>query len=136
MPLNKQNQMRIHLRVQLFTGKARNTPGKILEQDWLVENWEKYIELNFKLKHPGQDTAFQELRQMVASRETPDYKGSTQAAKPIPPRRLGDVELGKLEEILPKYEALQRDRWAKITEFVKNSEAEQAAARAKKRKLA
>ena len=113
--MNSENQARLYLRRQLFTIEARNTPGKILEENKLEEYWEKYIDLNFKLTIPGPNASVAELRKMVASHETPDYKGGTKGkkAQPIPPRRLSDKELGKLEEILQKYEILLRDIWKK-----------------------
>ena len=99
---------RKHLRYQLFTGEASNTPGKKLpEESWLVPKWEKYIELNFKLKEPGSEKAVAEFREMVASHETPNYNGSSargQVAKSIPPRKLGNMEFRVLETLLPFYE--------------------------------
>ena len=105
-------KQRADLRNQLFSGEAKNTPGKKLdEDDWLVPNWSVYIKLNFELPDPGHDKAVAELRKMVADRETPDYKGGKKGgrAKPIPPRPLGDLELAKLQELLPTYEACQKN---------------------------
>ena len=88
------NKRRIEIRKQLFSGEAKNTPGKKLdEEEWLVPNWEVYIELNFKLPDPGPDWAVKELRQMVETRKTSDYKGGKKGgeAKPIEPRDLGDL---------------------------------------------
>ena len=60
-------KQRADLRSQLFSGEAKNTPGKQLdEDDWLVPNWSVYIKLNFELRDPGYDKAVAELRKMVA----------------------------------------------------------------------
>ena len=67
----------------------------------------KYIDLNFKLKEPGSEKAVAELREMVASHETPNYKGSSargQVAKSTPPRKFGNMEFSMLEALLPFYE--------------------------------
>ena len=107
-------KQRADLRNQLFSGEAKNTPGKKLdEDDWLVPNWSVYIKLNFELPDPGHDKAVAELRKMVADRETPDYKGGKKGgrAKPIPPRPLGDLELARLQELLPIYEAKLKAIW-------------------------
>ena len=50
---------------------------------------------------------------MIASHETPDYKGGGRGgfAKPIPPRKLGDIEYIKLKELLPMYETSLKKLW-------------------------
>ena len=88
-----------NIRKQLFTGKSRTT-GKILTEDRLLPNWRKYIKFNFNL---GPYTAVAELRNMVDTHETPDYKGSKhkgstqrEPARPIAPRKLSEMEFKEL----------------------------------------
>ena len=103
---SSENVKRTDLRKQLFSGEAKNTPGKKLdEKEWLVPNWEVDIELNFELPDPGAPKAVDELSKMVETRKTPDYKGGKKGGngKPIPPRDLGDLDSVKLEELLPIY---------------------------------
>ena len=71
-----------------------------------VPNWEVYVKLNFELPDPGPDGAVKELRNMVETRKTPDYKGGKKSgeAKSIEPRDLGDHEFAKLDELLPIYD--------------------------------
>ena len=112
--MNSANQQRNNLRPQLFRAEAKNTPGKKLdEEEWLVPNWEEYIKLHFELPDPGAPKAVEELRKMVDTHWAPDYKGGKKGgdAKPIPPRRLGDLEFAKLEELLPIYEEKLQAWW-------------------------
>ena len=102
---------RSDLRKQLFSAKAKkaNSQGifkDLDEQEWLVPNWEVYVRLNFELPDPGPDGAVKELRKMVETRKTPDYKGGKKGgeAKPIDSRPLDDLEFAKLKELLPIYE--------------------------------
>ena len=109
-----QADKRSNLRGQLFKGEAKNTPGKKLdEKERRVPNWEVYVKLNFELPDPGPDGALKELRKMVETRETPDYKGGKKGGngKPIPPRGLDDLECAKLEELLPIYEETLKAWW-------------------------
>ena len=90
--VNTENNRRKYLRPLLFNAKVEeNDLGK----------WEEYIELNFELPDPGPDGAVKELRKMVETRKTPDYKGGKRGSngKPIPPRDLGDPEYAKVEEL-------------------------------------
>ena len=103
---HKKNK-RSNVRPQLFSGKARDPPHKKLDEEaWLVPNWEVYVRLNFELPDPGPDGAVRELRKMVETRKTPDYKGGKKGgeAKPIDSRPLDDLEFAKLKELLPIYE--------------------------------
>ena len=105
--MNAASSKRNHLRPKLSKAKARDAPHKDLdEEEWLVPNWEEYIKLNFELPDPGAPEAVEELRKMVDTHKTPDYNGGKKGgnAKPIPLRRLGDLEFAKLEELLPIYE--------------------------------
>ena len=75
--VNTENNSRKYLRPLLFNAKVEeNDLGK----------WEEYIELNFELPDPGPDGAVKELRKMVETRKTPDYKGGKRGSngKPIP----------------------------------------------------
>ena len=106
--------LRKNLRLSLFRGKGRKPPHKDLdEEEWLVPNWEEYSKLNFELPDPGAPEAVEELRKMVDTHKTPDYKGGKKGsnANPIPPRRLGDHEFAKLEELLAIYEEKLKAWW-------------------------
>ena len=78
-----------------------------------MPNWSVYFKHNFEFPDPGHDKAVAELRKMVADLETPDYKGGKKGgtAKPIPSRQLGDLELAKVRELLPIYEAKLKAIW-------------------------
>ena len=80
-----------------------------------MPNWEVYVKLNFELPDPGPDGAVKELKKMVETRKTPDYKGSKKGgeAKPIKPRPLDDLEFAKLKEWLPIYEEKLKAWWEK-----------------------
>ena len=104
--MNSASQKRKNVRPQLFSGKNREPPHNDLdEEEWLLPNWEVYVKLNLELPDPGPDGAVRELRKMVETRKTPDYKGGKKGGngKPIPPRDLGDLDSVKLEELLPIY---------------------------------
>ena len=77
-------------------------------------NWEVYVQLNFELPEPGPDGAVRELKGMVSSHKTPDYKGGQKGGtgKPIEPRPLGDFEYATLERLLPIYEEKLKALWA------------------------
>ena len=80
--VNTENNRRKYLRPLLFNAKVEeNDLGK----------WEEYIKLNFELPDPGAPKAVDELRKLVETRKTPDYKGGQKGgqAKPIPPRVKG-----------------------------------------------
>ncbi len=62
------------LRNELFSGTSRRRPDQAIPDEKLVSMWEKYIELNVSLPAPGTATAFAELKQMVDTRTTPDYR--------------------------------------------------------------
>ena len=78
-----------------------------------MPNWEEYIKLNLALPDPGAPNAVEELRKMVDTHMTLEYKGGKKGgtAKPIKPRRLGDLEFAKLEELLPIYEEKLKAWW-------------------------
>ena len=98
---------RTNIRRLLFSGESTN--GKKLNQKhWLVPNWSVYIKHNFELPKPGHAKAITELRELVTKLQTPDYNAvykQTGKQANIPPRKLGNLELAKLQELLPIYEA-------------------------------
>ena len=77
-----------------------------------MPNWEVYVELNFTLPDPGPDGAVKELRKMVETRKTPDYKGGKKGGEPnpIPPRDLGDSEWDVRIQLMRGYDKKSRVR--------------------------
>ena len=97
---------RADLRQQLFRGKAKkaNNRGEFKDLDekaWFLPNWPIYVKLNYSCPDPGPDQALEELREMIDTGKTPDYKGGKKGGKanPIPPRPLSDKELDTLKSI-------------------------------------
>ena len=94
---------RSKLRSQLFIAHCKNF-GPLDEQNYLVPKWSKYIKCNFEREDPAPHKAVMELKKMIETMHTPTKQD-------FPARKLGNLELSKLQELLPIYEAQLDTKW-------------------------
>ena len=101
-----------YLRKQLFSGIDEHT-GEKHNDSWLVSNWPVYIEEKYERPDPEPDILVAELKDMVNKMQTPhcEYGMEGGQVNLIPARKLNDLELLKLRELLPIYEQKLCTKW-------------------------
>ena len=110
MDKSDQQRRRCFLRKQLFGATTiqyskynHNRKGSV------TAKWIEYINLNFTLQKPGPVQAVQELKQMIMDSHTPYYESKIRKSKrcrcqPFLPRKLNNIELTTLKNIMSIYE--------------------------------
>ena len=101
-----------YLRKQLFSGIDEHT-GEKLNDSWLVSNWPVYIEEKYERPDPEPDILVAELKDMVNKMQTPHCEYGMEGGQVnfTPARKLNDLELLKLRELLPVYEQKLCTKW-------------------------
>ena len=95
--LDDANQKRLHLRLQVESGKSRNT-GRPLEANLLKKNWPELLDAHYQCPVPGPSACLQDALHMITTGKVRITCPGAKKEKGKKPRTLSELEVRVIQQ--------------------------------------